>query len=83
MCYRRYVSLNSIPARLRESDDPTQREGGMAEMPPDRGLGPDRRSPGMPRWVKVGIVVFVALVLLLVILTVAGVHEPQPGGHGP
>jgi hypothetical protein len=55
----------------------------MAEMPPDGGLEPDRGSPGMPRWVKVGIVVFVALVLLLVILTVAGLHEPQPGGHGP
>jgi hypothetical protein len=56
----------------------------MADMPPDSGLGPDQGSaPGMPRWVKVGIVILVALVLLLVILTLAGVHEPQPGGHGP
>jgi hypothetical protein len=55
----------------------------MAEVSPGSGHGPDRGSePGMPRWVKVGIVVVVALILLLVVLTLAGVHELQPGGHG-
>jgi hypothetical protein len=51
----------------------------------DTGVEPDRESkPGMPRWVKVGIIALVVLVLLVVILTLAGVHDPQPGpGHGP
>jgi hypothetical protein len=59
----------------------------MADVPPDSdaGVGPERGSkPGMPRWVKVGIIVLVVLVLLVVILTLTGVHEPRPGpGHGP
>jgi hypothetical protein len=59
----------------------------MADMRPesDPGVGPERGSkPGMPRWVKVGIIVVVLLVLLVVILTLTGVHDPRPGpGHGP
>lgn len=55
----------------------------MADGPPESDLEHRASKPGMPRWVKIGIVVLVALVLLLVILTIAGVHEPQPGGHGP
>jgi hypothetical protein len=55
-------------------------------MPPgtDAGPGPERGArPGVPRWVKVGIIVLVILVLLVGILTIAGVHDPQPGGgHG-
>jgi hypothetical protein len=50
---------------------------------PEADINPDpSQRPGMPRWVKVGIVVLVALVVLIVILTIAGVHEPRPGGHG-
>jgi hypothetical protein len=59
----------------------------MADVPPDADAsgGPDRRSePGMPRWVKVGIIVLVVVVLLVVILTLTGLHEPRPGpGHVP
>jgi hypothetical protein len=59
----------------------------MADMPPDTGagVGPDRGSkPGMPRWVQVGIIALVVLVLLAVILTLTGVHEPRPGpAHAP
>lgn len=56
----------------------------MADTPPESDVEPQPGSkPGMPGWVKIGIVVFVALVLLLVILTLAGIHEPRPGGHGP
>jgi hypothetical protein len=57
----------------------------MANIPPDSGagVGPDRElKPGMPRWVKVGIVALVVLVLLVVILTLTGVHELGPR-HGP
>jgi len=36
-----------------------------------------------PRWVKVFGIIVIALVLLFVILALTGVHEPQPGGHGP
>lgn len=55
----------------------------MADTPPEIDLEHRGSNPGMPRWVKVGIVVVVALVLLLVILTLTGIHEPRPGGHGP
>ena len=65
----------------------TEEDTHMADMRPesDAGAGPEPGSkPGMPSWVKVGIIVVVLLVLLVVILTLTGVHEPRPGpGHGP
>jgi hypothetical protein len=52
-------------------------------MPPNTGAGPDREpNPGMPPWVKVGIVALVVLVVLVVILTLTGGHELGPR-HGP
>ncbi|MGH2572325.1 MAG: hypothetical protein ACRDGU_02365 [Actinomycetota bacterium] len=45
---------------------------------------PDTKPHTTPRWVKVGIIALVVLVLLVVILALTGVHDPQPGpGHGP
>jgi uncharacterized cupredoxin-like copper-binding protein len=42
------------------------------------GAGPDRRSTtGMPRWVKVFLIVTLVVVLVVVILLITG------GGHGP
>lgn len=46
--------------------------------------------PGMPRWVKIGLVVFALLVLLFAVLHLTGVvsghgpggHMSQPAGHG-
>jgi hypothetical protein len=43
------------------------------------GMTEDERPPGMPRWVKVSIVVLGALVLVFVVLQLAGVG----GSHGP
>ena len=40
----------------------------------------DAPARGMPRWVKVSLLVVVALVALVVILNLLGV---APGGHGP
>jgi hypothetical protein len=61
----------------------------MADSPPspdtgdDTGVEPGRGSPpGVPRWVKVGIIALIILALLVVILTLTGIHEPRPG-HGP
>ncbi|MCA1677326.1 MAG: hypothetical protein LC799_35815, partial [Actinobacteria bacterium] len=46
----------------------------------DAAIGRDSRlGPGMPRWVKVFLMVGVALVLLLVVALVTGVG----GDHGP
>jgi hypothetical protein len=50
----------------------------------DTGVRPERESlPGAPRWVKVSGIIVIALVLLLVILVLTGVHSgaPGPGGH--
>jgi uncharacterized cupredoxin-like copper-binding protein len=56
----------------------------MADPPLDPGsgdtggAGPDRRSTtGMPRWVKVFLIVTLVVVLVVVILLITG------GGHGP
>ncbi|HYZ90887.1 MAG TPA: hypothetical protein VFA34_00670 [Actinomycetota bacterium] len=40
----------------------------------------DAPTKGMPHWVKVSLLVVVALVALVVILNLLGV---APGGHGP
>lgn len=43
-------------------------------------------SPGIPRWVKVGGLIVILLILLVIVLALTGVHElggPAPGGHGP
>ena len=39
---------------------------------------------GMPRWLKISLIVFVVLGLLAVVLLRLGGHEggPGPGGHG-
>jgi hypothetical protein len=50
----------------------------------DTSAEPGRASkPGMPRWVKVGIIALVLVVLFVVILAVTGGHSggPGPGGH--
>jgi hypothetical protein len=55
-------------------------------MPPDPGSGvrpEDEPQPGMPGWVKAGINALVVVVLVIVTLTLTGVHDPQAGGHGP
>jgi len=55
-------------------------------MPPDPGSGvrpEDEPQPGMPGWVKAGIIALVVVVLVIVTLTLTGVHDPQAGGHGP
>ena len=45
---------------------------------------PDRGSPpSTPRWVKVLGIIFVALVLLVVILHLAGISPGGPGSHMP
>jgi hypothetical protein len=46
----------------------------------DTGGGPGRGSkPGMPRWVKISLIIVMVLVLAFVILNLAGVG----GEHGP
>jgi hypothetical protein len=46
----------------------------------DTGVEPGRGSnPGMPRWVKISLVIVMVLVLAFVILNLAGVG----GEHGP
>lgn len=59
----------------------------MADSPPnsdtgdDTGVGPRRASPpGMPRWVKISLVIVIVLVLAFLILNFAGFGG---GGHGP
>jgi hypothetical protein len=54
----------------------------------DTGLGPGRESkPGKPRWVKVSLIIVLAVVVLMVVLALTGVfgagHVPGPpaGGH--
>ena len=37
---------------------------------------------GTPRWVKVGGIIVVALVLLIVVLLVSGTGDHGPGRHG-
>ena len=62
----------------------------MADLPayPDKGgdtgdesgVGPGRRAkPGMPRWVKVSLIIVIAVLVLLVVLMLTGVFG---GGHG-
>ena len=60
----------------------------MADPPREPEIAAD--SGGMPRWVKVSLLVVAGLVLLFVILNLAGVapsdHGPRrhmPGGGGP
>lgn len=61
----------------------------MADLPPypdsnsdtrdDTRLRPDRRSPpSTPRWVKVFVITFIALVMVFVIVHLAGI---SPMGH--
>jgi hypothetical protein len=47
----------------------------------ESGVGPDGESkPGMPRWVKVSLIIVIAVLVLLVVLMFTGVFG---GGHGP
>jgi hypothetical protein len=62
----------------------------MANLPPypdsnsDTSVRPDRRSPpGIPRWVKVFGIIFIALVLAFVILHLTGNSLGGPMGHAP
>jgi hypothetical protein len=54
--------------------DPITDAGNGAELP-DRGP-----NTGMPRWVKVSLIVVAVLVLAFVILNLTGI---DPGNHGP
>jgi hypothetical protein len=60
----------------------------MAEPPPypepgdDTGVAPTPGQTGMPRWVKVFIVVAIVLVLALLVSRLLGV-EHGPGLHSP
>ncbi|KNH22906.1 hypothetical protein ACS78_10980 [Priestia megaterium] len=40
---------------------------------------PDERPPGLPRWVKVSLIIVIALILLFVIMNITGIG----GKHGP
>jgi hypothetical protein len=57
----------------------------MGSMPPNAGaVGPeDEPKPGMPGWVKAAIIALVVVALVIVTLTLTGVHDPKAGGHGP
>lgn len=48
------------------------------------GAQPGRRpTTSTPRWVKVAVIIFIALVLLVVILHITGNSLGGPGGHMP
>lgn len=56
----------------------------------DAGAGRGRESPpGIPRWVKVSLIIAVVVVLLVAIIALTGVGGPHgpgrhlPGGHQP
>ena len=52
----------------------------MSQMP----VKPDRGSPpSTPRWVKVLVIIFIALVLLVIVLHLTGNSLGGPGGHIP
>lgn len=60
------------------ADTRREPEPGAPTADPDPG-----RGEGMPRWVKVSLIVGLALVLLFVVAKVAGVGgEHGPGRHG-
>ena len=64
------------------------RRGGalVAGHPPDDepvGAPGAPTPPGMPSWVKAGIVVLVVVLLVIVLLVFTGAHQPPVGGHGP
>ena len=42
------------------------------------------RKPGMPRWLKISLIIGAVLAVLLIVLLRIGGHEggPGPGGHG-
>jgi len=45
---------------------------------------PSRRpAPGTPRWVKVSVIVVIALIVLFAILQIASGGEHGPGQHNP
>jgi hypothetical protein len=65
--------------------DPPRYPDPEPEAGDDTGAGPGRDSrPGMPRWVKVSLIVIAVLVVMVIILSRVGGHEggPGPGGHG-
>ena len=51
-----------------------------ASSEPENGIGRPGATSGMPRWVKVSLLVVLGLVALFVVLTLVGA---APGGHGP
>jgi hypothetical protein len=52
--------------------------------PDDEAFGASGRptEPGMPGWVKAGIIVVVVVLLVIVLLLVTGAHQPPADGHG-
>jgi hypothetical protein len=63
------------------SPHPETGTGGNTDVGPGRGS-----PPGMPRWVRISLVIVVALILLAVIVHLAGggpgLHSPGPSRHG-
>jgi hypothetical protein len=46
------------------------------------GETPPPPTEGIPRWVKLGVIIVVALVLLIVVLLVSGTGDHGPRRHG-
>ena len=68
----------------------TEEDTHMADPAPgdDTGVGPGREYPGIPRWLKVSVIIIAIVVVLVVVLmltgVLGGVHGPEqrgPGGH--
>jgi hypothetical protein len=61
--------------------DPPRYPEPEADTGDDTGVGPGSRSkPGMPRWLKVSLIIVIAAVVLVVVLLRIGVFGG--GGHG-
>lgn len=67
---------NSAPWRA------TWEDTHIADLPPDSN-GNTVDYPGIPRWVKVFVIIAIALALLVVIILVTGVVHTPPIQHGP
>ena len=58
---------------MRKAISPGPTEEGTPLTPPASNRRPDHTSPpGTPRWVKVSVIIFIAVVLIVVILNLTG-----------
>jgi hypothetical protein len=80
VCYVTICIIKSQGAIRTAGRKPTMVDGANDE---DTGASHESPEPAMPRWVKVGMVVFVAIILVVIILVMSGAHQPPAGGHGP